>query len=69
MVILLMPTADDLTTAEHGSCYRPRLHYPLLSESCARGKLIRVETLCRGGGGAIASPDIIKVVEELLSGP
>jgi hypothetical protein len=30
-----MPTEDDLTTAGHGSHYRPRPHYPLLRESCA----------------------------------
>jgi hypothetical protein len=43
---------------------------PLLRVCAApRGKLIRIETLYRGGGEAIASPDIIKVVEEMLSGP
>jgi hypothetical protein len=43
---------------------------PLLRVCAApRGKLIRIETLHRGGGEALASPDIIKLVEELLGGP
>jgi hypothetical protein len=38
-----MPTKDDLTTAGHGSLYRPHLHYPLLRESCAnRQALIKL---------------------------
>jgi hypothetical protein len=42
---------------------------PLL-EVCAapRGKLIRIETLYRGRGEALAPPAIIKLVEELLGG-